>query len=259
MVAAALDQLDLRRRQRVERHPRVAVREHPVVRAPHEQHGAADADQVERRVRELRRELAAGLQQRGDVGARLAVAAERLDERALRLARVRERELAVRARPRAADQLARHGDRHREQPPDDRVLLDRVEPGRQLEPVRRDRARRPRAARSPGCSASRSARQPPSEAPAITTGSPPAQPVTRSAANASSCGQDRARARAASPRRSRAGRPRSPAGRARRARPAAGARCRRSGSSRAAARSRGPHRPTSSARVAWPASWTRCS
>src|SRR4051794_24297103 len=126
VAAAAVDQLDLRGRQRVERHAGVRVRKLTVVRAPHEQHGAADADEVEGRVRELRGELAPGLEQRRDVRAGLAVAAEGVDDRLLRLRRVRERELAVRARLAAADELAGHGDRQREQPAHERVLLDRI-------------------------------------------------------------------------------------------------------------------------------------
>src|SRR3954453_5226708 len=81
MAAAAVDQLDLRGGQRVERHAGVGVRKLTVVGAPDQQHGAAEADGGEGGVRGLGRELATRLEQCGDVGAGLAVAAEGVDDR----------------------------------------------------------------------------------------------------------------------------------------------------------------------------------
>ena len=111
-----------------------------VVRAPHEQHRAADADEVERRVAAARarargrtraaRRRPRGSRRRGRTSPRSRAASRR----------VLNASCAVRARAaRARTSSPGTGDRHREQPADDRVLLDRVEPGRQLEPVGRDR------------------------------------------------------------------------------------------------------------------------
>ena len=237
-MAHALDQLDLGGGQRVEREPGVGVRQHPVARAPHQQHGAADADQVERRGRELRREPAAGLEQGREVRARLAVAPEGVDDRALRGAGGQVGELAVGAGLRAAHEHARDGDGDRQQLADDRVLLDRVEPGGHLEAVGRDGhdAGEPHLAGGLGqpqreAAAERSAgrRRPAHHLPSARRGRRRRRPT----------GAARRRRAGASPRRSPAGRRRSRAGRGSRAGPAAGARCPRSRSSRAGARCRG--------------------
>ena len=155
--------------------------------APHEQHGAADADQVERRVRELGRELAAGLEQRGDVRARLAVAAERVDDRALRVARSGG-ELPV-ARSRCARRTSSPGT-------GTGIESSRRTIGSSSIGSNQDGTSSPSGATGTTPASSQLARvlgQPQRDAAAErgardTTGSPPAQRSTSSAANASSCG-----------------------------------------------------------------------
>ena len=140
-------------------------------------------------LRELRRELAAGLEQRGEVGARLAVAAE-----ARRRRRAARRSGAGRRAGGRRSTCAR-----RTSTPGTGTGIDssRRTIGSSSIGSNQDGSSSPSGATgttparrtSPGCSASRSARQPPSEVPATTTGSL-VRPSSRRgrAANASSCG-----------------------------------------------------------------------